>query len=222
MDVENVLTGLALNAAFTNLESYTGTAGEYFLYDRTQDGKFVHIHWDLNETFGSTGDGTPRLSNPFTMDPFYGANSSGNSARPLIDKLMSVPAYRRLYLQILGRMLREGFDEATFAANTQRIAELIRPHLQADPNKPYTMAQFETALTSQVNANNFTTYSPTQFVRERAAFLRTYLNGQTQPTDLRLNKVTPRPSKSTTWVPVLSPHPASRSPTIQRLRPNGR
>ncbi len=190
MDVENFLTALALNAAFTNLESYTGTAGEYFLYDRSRDGKFIHVHWDLNETFGSTGDGTPRLTNPFTMDPFYGANGTGNNARPLIDKLMSVPAYKRLYLQILARMLRSGFDEATFAANTQRIANLIRSHLQADPNKPYTMAQFETALTTQVTANGFTSYSPTQFVRERAAWLRTYLNGQTQTTDLRLNKVT--------------------------------
>jgi uncharacterized protein (TIGR03437 family) len=191
MDVENFLTSLALNAAFTNLESYTGTAGEYFLYDRTRDGKFVHIHWDLNETFGSTGDGTPRIANPFTMDVFYGSNAAGNNARPLIDKLMSVPAYRRLYLQTLARMLRGGFDEQTFAANTTRIANLIRPHLAADPNKAYTMAQFETALTNQVTANGFTTYSPTQFVRERAAFLRTYLNSQTQPADLRLNKVTP-------------------------------
>ncbi len=190
MDVENFLTALALNAAFTNLESYTGTAGEYFLYQRSKDGKFIHIHWDLNETFGSTGDGTTRLANPFTMDVFYGANATGNNARPLIDKLMSVPAYKRLYLQILARFLREGFDEKTFAANTQRIAAIIRPHLEADPNKVYTLAQFDAALTNQVTANGFTSYSPTQFVRERAAFLRTYLNSQTQPTDLRINKVT--------------------------------
>lgn len=190
MDVENFLTSLALNAAFTNLESYTGTAGEYFLYDRTKDGKFVHIHWDLNETFGSTGDGTPRLTNPFTMDVFYGANATGNNARPLIDRLMSVPDYKRLYFQILARMLRGGFDESTFAANTQRIASLIRSHLEADPNKVYTMAQFDAALTNQVTANGFTSYSPRQFVRERAAFLRTYLNSQTQPDDVRINQVT--------------------------------
>lgn len=191
MDVENMLTALALNAAFTNLESYTGTASEYFLYDRSSDGKFVHIHWDLNETFGSTGDGTPRLTNPFTMDVFYGANGTGNNARPLIDKLISVPAYRRLYLQILSRFLRTGFDEAAFRTSTQRIANIIRPHLEADPNKVYTMAQFETALTTQVTANGFTSYSPVQFVRERASFLRTYLNNQTADSDLRLNKVTP-------------------------------
>lgn len=190
MDVENFLTALALNAAFTNLESYTGTAGEYFLYDRSKDSKFVHIHWDLNETFGSTGDGTARLANPFTMDVFYGSNGAGNNARPLIDKLMSVPAYKRFYLQILARMLREGFDEQTFAASTQRIANIIRPHLEADPNKVYTMSQFEAALTNQITANGFTSYSPTQFVRERANYLRTYLSSQTQPTDLRINKVT--------------------------------
>jgi len=187
MDVENFLTSIALNAIFTNLESYTGTASEYFLYQRSSDNKFVHIHWDLNETFGSTGDGTPRLANPFIMDPFY---TTGANSRPLLAQLWGIPEYRRLYLQILARMLREGFDESTFAARTTLLADRIRPHLQEDPNKPYTMAQFETALTNQVTANSFTTYSPTQFVRERVAYLRPYLNGQTAASDLRINKVT--------------------------------
>jgi uncharacterized protein (TIGR03437 family) len=190
MDVENFVVSMALNAAFTNLESYTGTAGEYFLYQRSRDGKFVHIHWDLNETFGSTGDGTPRLADPFRMDVFYVPGTTGNQARPLLEKLWSVPAHRRLYLQTFARFLREGFDERSFTERTQRIANIIRPHLAEDPNKVYTMAQFEAALTNQVTANGFTTYSPVQFVRERAAFLRTYLNGQTAPTDLRIHRVT--------------------------------
>lgn len=204
MDIENMMNGMALNALFTNLESYLGSAGEYFLYQRARDKRFTHIHWDTNETFGSTGDGTTRLSNPFTMDPFWlpsaagaggpgggapGGGGASNNARPLLEKLWAVDNYKRLYLQVLARFLREGFDEQSFSTRSQALANLIRADYSADPNKAYTVAQFETALTNQVTANNFTTYGITQFVRERAVYLRTYLASQTQPSDLRLNEI---------------------------------
>lgn len=211
LDVENIVAGMALNTLFTNLESYVGTASEYFLYQRSKDGKFVHIHWDTNETFGSTGDGTPRLANPFTMDVFYlptaaggggmpppGGGGAANNARPLLEKLWAVGAYKRLYLQTLARFLREGFDERTFESRVQELANRIRTHYYEDPNKAFTNVQFETALNNSVNANGFTTNGLTQFVRERAAYLRPVLNGYAQPSDIRLNEIAP--GEATPWV----------------------
>ncbi|MDW8129301.1 MAG: CotH kinase family protein [Bryobacterales bacterium] len=208
MDVENVLKGMALNALFTNLESYLGSAAEYFLYQRSRDNRFVHIHWDTNETFGTTGDGTPRLADPMRMDPFWlpssgamgpgmpGAPGGGAAAnsRPLLEKLWAVPAYRRYYVRVLAQFLREGFDEPTFAARIREIADRIRPHLAEDPNKPFTMQQFETALHSQLNvsagmAGPLTLYGLTQFVRERRAYLRSLLDGMAEPSDVRLNEI---------------------------------
>jgi uncharacterized protein (TIGR03437 family) len=196
MDVENVIQGMALNALYVNLDSYLGTAAEYFLYRRSSDNRFVHIHWDTNETFGSTGDGTPRLANPFTMNPFYlpaagggGAPGGGIARRPLLEKLWAVPQYRRMYLQCLARFMREGFDEESIRVRSQELANLIRPHLAEDPNKVFSMAQFEAALANQVTANGFTTYGLTQFTRERTNYLKGYLAGSGQPADIRLNEV---------------------------------
>lgn len=190
MDVENVIQGMALNALYVNLDSYLGTAAEYFLYRRSSDNRFVHIHWDTNETFGSTGDGTPRLANPFTMNPFYlPAAGGGTARRPLLEKLWAVPQYRRLYLQCLARFMREGFDEESIRVRSQELANLIRPHLAEDPNKVFSMAQFEAALTNQVTANGFTTYGLTQFTRERTNYLKRYLAGQGVPADIRLNEL---------------------------------
>jgi len=220
MDVENVLHGMALNALFTNLESYLGTGSEYFLYQRTLDGKFTHIHWDLNETFGSTGDGTPRLANPFIMDPFWlptattggggpGGGGAANNARPLLEKLWAVPAYRQLYLQMLARYLREGFDEQTVAARVQELAARIRADYSSDPNKAYTNAQFEAALTNQVTANGFTTYGLTQFVRERVNYLRPLLNSNAKPSDVRLNEIAA--GEASPWIELhnLGPGPVT-------------
>jgi spore coat protein CotH len=57
-DVENWLYGMAVNNLVVNLDSYLGVGAEYYLYDRDRGGKFVHIQWDHNESFGITGDGT--------------------------------------------------------------------------------------------------------------------------------------------------------------------
>ncbi|MGC4052137.1 MAG: CotH kinase family protein [Paludibaculum sp.] len=88
-----MLYGIALNILFVNLDSYAGSASEIMLYRRQDTGQFVHVHWDLNESFGTTGDGSPLISNPPTLDPFWlpttssgpgGGGMGGNSARPLI------------------------------------------------------------------------------------------------------------------------------------------
>jgi hypothetical protein len=195
-DVENWMQGMALNNLVMNLDSYLGAGAEYYLYDRTLDGKFVHIQWDHNESFGITGDGTPRLASPATSDPFWlptaatgggpgGGGGAANNARPLLEKMWAVDEYKRVYLRAMARFLREGFNPETMAARTAQLASLIRPHVQEDPNKAYSLAQFETAINTQVG----TIPGVNQYVRERYAFLRNYLNGKAQAVDVRINEV---------------------------------
>ena len=203
MDVENVLHGMALNALFTNVESYLGTASEYFLYQRSRDNQFVHIHWDTNETFGSTGDGTPRITNPFTMEPFtiptggFPGSPVGSPSRPLLTKLWAVDSYRRLYLQMLARYLREGFDGDAFYSRGKAIHDRIRADFIADQNKAYTITQFDTALSTRVTVNGFTSYGIREFVAARATYLKQYLSGLTQPTDVRFNEIVTQNSGAT-------------------------
>jgi uncharacterized protein (TIGR03437 family) len=199
-DVENWLTGMALNNLFVNLDSYIGVGAEYYLYDRTSDGRFIHVQWDQNESFGTTGDGTPRIANPFTMDVFWlptggGGPGGGNTARPLLTRLWAVPEYRRLYLRIFARMLREGFNNEAFDPRIKQLADMIRPHVYEDPNKVTTNAQFETALETQVSGGGggpgggLVYYGLKQFIRERYNHLRPYLNSQALPNDVRLNEL---------------------------------
>jgi hypothetical protein len=225
MDVENVLHGMAMNALFTNMESYLGTASEYFLYQRSRDNRFVHIHWDTNETFGSTGDGTPRIPNPFTMDPFtiptgsFPGSPGVVNNRPLVQRLWAVNRFRRLYLQMLARYLREGFDGESFYNRGKTIADRIRADFIADPNKAYTISQFDLALTNRVTVNGFTTYGIREFVAARAAYLRPYLNALAQPTDLRLNELVTQNSgalrdeagDTDPWVEIVNMGPGSLS-----------
>lgn len=179
-DGEDWMTWMALNNIVVNLDSYIGTAAEYFMYDRAKDGRFIHIQWDHNESFGITGDGTPRLTTPATTDPFY---ITGN--RPLLTKMWAAPGYRRVYLQAMARALREHFNPTYLNARIDQLAAMIRPHVAEDPNKAYTLAQFDTNLTSTVS--NIPGLK--EFIAARYTFLRNYLNNQTASSEVRLNKV---------------------------------
>ncbi|MFN0107417.1 MAG: CotH kinase family protein [Blastocatellia bacterium] len=193
-DVEQLLTWLAINHLFVNLDSYVNDAGEYYLYDRSRDGKFIYVQWDHNESFGTTGDGTPRIANPFAFDVFW--LPAATQQRPLAQKLWAVPEYRQLYLRIFAKLMREGFNVESFTPRVNQLADLIREHVYADPNKITTNAQFDLALTSQTTSGGaggpggaLPIYGLTQFVRERYNYMRGYLNSLAQPSDVRLNEV---------------------------------
>ncbi len=194
-DVEELLTYIALNHLFVNLDSYVNDAGEFYLYDRSRDGKFIAVAWDHNESFGTTGDGTPRLPSPFNFDVFWlPANATTTNQRPLAQKLWAVPEYRRYYLRILARFLREGFNTETFAPRITQLANQIRADVIADPNKVTTNAQFETNLNEQVTSGGgmgggLPVFGLNQFVRERYNYLRPWLNTQAAPSDVRLNEL---------------------------------
>jgi len=231
-DVDNLLYGIALNILFVNLDSYAGSGAEYFLYQRTSDKRFIHIHWDLNESFGTTGDGSPRIATPATLEAFWLPSSTtatggrpggggANNARPLMEKLWAVDSFKRTYLRMLARMTREGFDEATYTARVKQLADIIRPHVIEDPNKLFTAAQFETALNSTVNSGQTPLLGVMQFVKDRRAYLRPWLDTQAQPSDVRLNEIVSVNTSSMTdeagdadpWVEIhnLGPGPVNLS-----------
>lgn len=223
-DVEELLTYIALNHLFVNLDSYVNDAGEYYLYDRSRDGKFIAVAWDHNESFGTTGDGTPTIANPFTFDVFWlPANATTTNQRPLAQKLWAVPEYRRFYLRLFSRFLREGFDTATFSARITQLANLIRADVIADPNKVTTNAQFELNLNDQTTAagggagGGLRIYGLNQFVRERATYLRQWLDTQAQASDVRLNEIVAvnngvykdGAGDSDPWVEIYNPGPGT-------------
>lgn len=192
-DVRNLLSALAVNNLLVNMDSYIGVGAEYYLYDRMSDGRFVYIQWDTNESFGTTGDGTPRIADPARMSAFWLPSGSGNvtsaNARPLMEKLWAVPEYRRMYLRLLARMLRDGFNPDAMAVRIEQLANLIRDHVYEDPNKAYSAAQFETALNSRVSSGNLTLFGVNEFVKARFDYMRPWLNQQAQAGDVRLNEL---------------------------------
>ncbi|KAA3655941.1 MAG: hypothetical protein DWQ04_32535, partial [Chloroflexi bacterium] len=181
-DVENGLQGLALNNLFVNLDSYNGSAHNYYLYDRDDTGQFTHIPWDTNESFGrftmfvSSGD------NPLELDPFWlptATRPGDDEERPLMENLWANDDYNNNYLCYLDQMLDAGFDETTMEARIGELANLIRTDLYADPNKLYSNAQFESNLTTNIQDGRDTIYGLSYFVQQRADYLQSELTNYT-------------------------------------------
>ena len=151
LDVDRALWMLAFNNALVNLDSYIGGFKQnYYLY-RDDYGRFLPVVWDLNESFGKfsmTGsinlNGTTAKQ---TMDPLLHDNDSDF---PLMQKLMSVPTYKRMYIAHYKTMLEENFANESYYNTATDLRATIDAAVQADPNKLFDYDDFLDNLDSDV------------------------------------------------------------------------
>ena len=192
LDVENALYGVALNNLFVNLDSYNGTAANYYLYDRDDTGQFVHIHWATDHAFARSKVYLAPTQDPLLLDPLWlpvVKEDQPPQRRPLMERLWAVDGYKQNYLRMLARMLREGFDPNAMGQRINRLADLIRSDVYADTNKVYSDVDFEKNLTDDVSDGGRTIHGLLGFVDRRAPYLDLALDGFALKSDLRINEV---------------------------------
>lgn len=153
LDVDRALWMLAFNNVFVNLDSYIGAfAQNYYLY-RDDNGRFVPIVWDLNESFGTfsmTGSGS--LNNTTSKQQMSYVLHSLDSDFPLVSQLLSVPMYKRMYIAHMKTMLEENFDNGSYYVTAQQLQNTAQPSVLADGNKFFTYAQFLTNITTDITS----------------------------------------------------------------------
>ena len=138
--VDQLLRYFAVNTVLVNLDSYVGTfAHNYYLYE--QDGVFTILPWDYNMSFAGFG-GTPYLS---IDTPTQGVSLE---SRPLLGSLLAKEEYKERYYRYLEEIINEHFTVEKMTEKINRLAVLIRPHVEADPTKFFSMEQFEASLGS--------------------------------------------------------------------------
>ena len=143
LDVDRALWMHAFNNVLVNLDSYSGGFTQnYYLY-RDDYGRFLPIVWDLNESFGkfsmSGGGNLNSTSAKQQMDHLLHDNDSDF---PLIQKLLEVPTYKRMYLAHVKTMLLENFDNGVYFSTGQTLQTLIDADVEADDNKFFTYDNF--------------------------------------------------------------------------------
>jgi spore coat protein H len=133
------LSAWAASNLFVNLDSYMGSGHNYFIYHNDDD-KFHWIIWDVNEAFGNFNMGMT-IAQLEGLSLFHIPNPATN--RPLNNKLVQDAYYKSILVYIACEYLHNGFTTTELYPKIDSIANVIRPHVYADPKKFYTSQQFE-------------------------------------------------------------------------------
>lgn len=153
LDVDRALWMLAFNNILVNLDSYSGGfAQNYYLY-RDDYNRFIPIVWDLNESFGQfSATGSGNLNSTTAKQQMTHLLHENDANYPLIQKLLSRPMYKKMYLAHCKTMLLENFDNGSYYTTGQSLQTAIDAAVQADVNKFYTYNNFISNLTTDVNS----------------------------------------------------------------------
>ncbi|NQS98744.1 MAG: CotH kinase family protein [candidate division Zixibacteria bacterium] len=139
-DPLNFLQFLSINTLLVNLDSYIGMGHNYYIYHYEDENRFVHIPWDLNESFGRFSLGLSP-SQRINMNIFW--TPSPWQPRPLVSRIFDVGIYKDIYINNIDQLVHTDFTSDTMFTRIDSLASLIQEHVYADPNKMYTNTQFE-------------------------------------------------------------------------------
>lgn len=145
-DVDTYVYQWATEVLFANLDSYTGSGHNYYLYHDSITNKFHFINWDVNEAFGefSMGMTISQLENlAITYIP------SPSSNRPLHEKMLANGFQDDLYNAVCD-LVNIDWSIWNLEWKIDSLADAIRPYVYADPNKFYSNANFESNISSDV------------------------------------------------------------------------
>ena len=174
LDVDGVLLNLALNSVMVNLDSYLGMGHNYYLYE--QNGVFVDIHWDLNETYGNFTCRCDRdgLINLRIDEPTCGPLAE----RPLVEIPLADEDYRARYYAHLTELVDGPGSIETMVGIINTTAELIRPYVERDPTKFFTTEDFERSLRADISGGRGGGgWGLESFIRDRNDAIKRQLNG---------------------------------------------
>jgi hypothetical protein len=205
LDVDGALRFLALDNAFVNSDGYWTRASDYHLY-LDPDGRFHLIPYDANETFSTGGGpggpggpggfrgpggsggfagrrgpggpgfgGGPGGGGGVQLDPFVAAT---DASKPLLSKLLAVPALRERYLGYLRDLAETWLDWNRLGPLALHYQAVIAEAIQADTRKlDSTEAFFRGVVAEPASAENSGDFgrgprgSLQAFAEQRRAFL---------------------------------------------------
>jgi spore coat protein CotH len=141
LNVDRTLWAFAVNSVISNLDTYNGYyIHNYYLY-QTKDSLFQMIPWDLDNSFSGAIMGFDYFnqSNIYEYDPYhYGAPGD----RPLAEKLLNDPFYRKQYTAHMRTIINEALDTAAIRNQINQLQSLAHNAADSDQWKGFSMAQY--------------------------------------------------------------------------------
>ncbi len=188
----------ATTSLFVNLDSYTGSGHNYYVYHNTDSNRFEWINWDVNEAFGVFVNGIP-TNQLETLPMNYVPNPQTN--RPLTMKLTQDSVYWNEFQNCVCNALNDYFNPINMGYVIDSLHNRIKTDAYADPRKFFPNNQFD----SNIDTDLGNTFGLKPFVQARYDYLTQkldsfnctpLLSGIQQPAVVPLLNVYPNPSNN--------------------------
>ena len=200
VEVDAFLRSAALDMLFSNLDTYTGSARNYYLYHNMDSNLWEWIKWDGNEAFGSYSNGAGNME---TLNLDY-----CDAPRPLLQRMLDDADLYARYLEQVCYLTAYFFNEAYLHAQIDAVRNLIAPYVYADDNKMYSSADFDTNIEADLSGGGpgpmgGQTYGLKPFVTHRVAYIAGELDCSTLAVEpIRLPEWTVFPNPASKWVTI--------------------
>lgn len=206
LDVDRTLWMLAFNNVLASMDSYSGPFRQNFYMIIDNNGRFVPVIWDLNESIGgfemvnASGGGPPSppsLTDLTELDPYI---RESDNTYPLIYYLFSNPRYRKMYIAHCRTILEENLSNGWYYTRAQELQGIIDAEVQADPNAFYSHTEFTTNLDNSTGTGPGATFGVKEILDGRSAYLSSHADfNLVQPTISNITAPTsPSPNTSIT------------------------
>lgn len=174
LDIDGTLKFLALDIALINDDGYWIRSSDYGIYE-DQNGRFHLIPQDANESFRiPEGPGMSRsvAVKGVELDPLTGAD---DLEKPLLSKLLAVPALRTRYLKYVRAIAEQSLDWAKLGPVALQYQSLIADDVKTDTRKLDSFEAFTKGLTEDTEQQGFRgrerVISIKNFVEQRRIYL---------------------------------------------------
>lgn len=151
LDVDRNLWLNAYNTLFVTLDSYLGNSKHNYYMYRDHNRRFNPIIWDLNGgigIFSKVDNGPPlTITQMENLTPMVHAN---DTAWPLVNKILAVPMYKRMYVAHMKTLVNENLSSGSYSVFMTQLHNIVDTAVFSDPNKFGTYAQFNGNLTTTV------------------------------------------------------------------------
>ena len=153
-----------MEAMIPAMDNYwAGVEINYYIYNHPSRG-FVYLPYDLDISFGDAAYTSGSLVWPDAVwaDPIH-YEHSGWRKEPLVETVLADPYWCSRFLEELEKS-RAAFVPSELISKIEAWDAQIFSALEADPNRPYSTSQHETAISHLKD-----------FVQDRAAFVDDWL-----------------------------------------------
>ena len=147
MDIDRFIWMNAFNNLLMNLDSYLGPSPRNYYIFKADNGHWVPVIEDLNESFArfpwatipQPGEPQPALGFYTDFDPFWGET---DNQKPLLKATLSDATWRKMYVAHMRTMISEIFTSGWFEQRSESLQNLINDEVLSDDNHFYTHDDF--------------------------------------------------------------------------------